>query len=469
MHFTLTNDLFFIKIRKKLMPNPTSSLSRERSIDPHTKKNPLDIDMHSVGCIILGGGQGTRLFPLTATRCKPAICFGGRYRLIDVPVSNSINSHCHKIFIVTQFLSSSLHRHIFQTYHVDSFSSSGFIDILSAEQKPNNHAWFQGTADAVRQNVEHFIETPVDYFLILSGDQLYNIDFREMFRFATTVDADLVVASLLVEEGHAKSMGILKINKDQKIINFYEKPQEKHILDQLRASPTTLEKQGFDTQGPKQYLGSMGIYLFKRKALFELLEQDPREDFGKHLIPTKVNQGQAAAYIYDGYWEDIGTIDSFYKANIALTHPNPLFDCYNETNPIYSSRYSLPGPKIFNTQMTNSIICEGSIIEGDEISNSILGPRTVVKKGTIIRDSYLMGNDFYDPPIRNTNRFPEELHIGENCIIKQSIIDKNAWIGNGVQLINKNKLLQYNGDNVFIRDGIIIVMRGAHIPDGFIL
>jgi glucose-1-phosphate adenylyltransferase len=448
------------------LSNP-SLLAKFRS-QTHFKASH-SVDMNRVGCIILGGGQGTRLYPLTATRCKPAIYFGGRYRLIDVPVSNSLNSNCNKIYIITQFLSSSLHRHIFQTYHMDTFSNR-FIDILTAEQKHNTKAWYEGTADAVRQNLEYFIETPADYFLILSGDQLYNFDFKEMVGFAMEKDADLVIATIPVAESDAKRMGILKIDETNRITDFYEKPQEKAVLEQLKVDDSILENAGVEPSSQRQYLGSMGIYLFKRQALFDLLQEDPREDFGKHLIPTKLRQkGGLYSYMYNGYWEDIGTIESFYQANMALTQPNPAFDCYSESNPIFTSRYNLPGPKISNTQIKDSIICEGSIIEADEVTNTILGPRTVMKKGSIIRESYLMGNDYYQTPIQNHQHFPEELTIGENCIIKKTIIDKNVHIGNGVQLINKNKLQEYNGEGICIRDGIIVVMRSADIPDGFIL
>lgn len=417
----------------------------------------ISLDMDRVGTIILGGGAGTRLYPLTMHRCKPAITFGGRYRLIDVPISNSINSGCHKIFIITQFLSSSLHQHIFRTYRHDIFSS-GFVELLPAEQKPKNNNWFQGTADAVRQNIEYFIDTPVDYFLILSGDQLYNMDFRAMMRFALETDAELVVSALPITPQDAKRMGILKRNEEGFITDFIEKPQTEALLKPMASFS--------DTERP--YLASMGIYLFKRSALFKLLEQDAREDFGKHLIPTKVAEGNAAAYVFDGYWEDIGTIQSYYEANMALTRENPLFDCYNNSQPIYSSRNNLPGPKIFDTKIKNSIICEGSIVQATEVSNSILGLRTVIKKGSIIRDSYIMGNEFYTPPIKN-GRLPEELVIEENCLIEKAILDKHVHIGKGVTLVNKDKLNHYNSDDVYIRDGIIIVPRGATLPEGFIL
>lgn len=454
-----------------LLSTSSSLLAKKHSTTGNakfSKKASNFFDMDRVGCIILGGGQGTRLYPLTETRCKPAICFGGRYRLIDVPLSNSLNSHCQKIFIVTQFLSSTLHRHISHTYHHQSFSN-GFIDILAAEQKPTAKGWFQGTADAVRQNLEYFVEVPVDYFLILSGDQLYNIDFRAMVNFAQEKDADLVIASIPVNETDAKRMGILKVDDNDQIIDFYEKPKEVELLEKMRSSAKSLERAKVNSESGKQHLGSMGIYLFKREALIKLLAEDPRDDFGQHLIPTKVKQGSTFAFLYDGYWEDIGTIETFYKANIALALDNPPFDCYNETNPIYTSQYNLPGSKITNTKMEQTIICEGSIIEADEVTKSILGPRTVIRKGTKVTESYLMGNDFYKPPIRDTKRLPEFLEIGENCTIRNSIIDKDVYIGNNVQLINKNQLRHYDGQNIFIRDGIIIVTRGASVLDNFVL
>lgn len=442
-----------------------------RSIDlmkPKQLSRPSHaIDMKRIAAIILGGGQGTRLFPLTKWLCKPALCYGGRYRLIDVPISNSINSGCHKIYIITQFLSSSLHQHIFKTYRLDSFSS-GFIELLPAEEKHHNKVWFQGTADAVRQNLDYFIDTPVDYFLILSGDQLYNMDFEEMLHFAKESDADLVIASLPVVEKDTKRMGILQIDENNFISAFKEKPQDKTELDAMRLSKSQMQRLEITSSSKLNYLGSMGIYLFKRKALIDLLLKDPREDFGKHLIPTQITEGNTAAYIYKGYWEDIGTIESFYKANMALTDLHPLFDCYDEDRKIFTSPTNLPGAKIFNTLVNNSIICEGAFIEADEINHSIIGPRTTIKKGCIIRDSYLMGNDFYDPQIASP-RLPEKFQIGENSIIRNAIIDKHVSIGNGVQLLNKSKLVNHDGDNVYIRDGIIVVPRGATIPDGFVL
>jgi glucose-1-phosphate adenylyltransferase len=438
----------------------TSTKIQEQESD---RLSPLPaVDMSRVASIILGGGQGTRLFPLTHTRCKPATPFGGRYRLIDVPISNSINSGINKIFVVTQFLSYRLHQHIIKTYRFDTYSS-GFIDLLAAEQKPSGSLWFQGTADAVRQNTEYFCETPADYFLILSGDQLYNLDFQKMLRFAQESDAELVVGTLPVAEEEARRMGIMKVDASSRISDFCEKPTDRVQLEKMR-SPELLKS---NPENP--YLASMGIYLFRRDALFNLLKQDVREDFGKHLIPTMVETCKAWSYQYDGYWEDIGTVESYYNANLALTKPNPAFNWYDENNSLLGRHSNLPGAKVSDCHVKNSILCEGAIVEADEVSGSILGCRALVGKGSIIRDSYIMGNEFYSAPISNYNDIPDKLKIESDCIIRRAIIDRNTHIGKGVQLINKENLTHYNGDNIYIRDGIIVVARGAQIPDHFVL
>ena len=320
----------------------------------------------------------------------------------------------------------------------------------------------------MRQNIEYLLENPVDYFLILSGDQLYNLNFQEMYAFAKETDADVVIATLPVNAEDAERLGILKVNENFFITDFYEKPKDKTLLETLRSHTQVIEQAGV-TDPKRSFLGSMGIYLFKRKTLADLLTQDPREDFGKHLIPELVSRGRAAAYLYDGYWEDIGTIETFYQANLALTDPKPKFSFHSEARPIFTCRYDLPPAKFLDTQITRTILCEGSIIEADEIAHSILGPRSVIHKGAIIRDSYLMGNDYYSSPMMDHQSLPPEPHIGENTIITRTIVDKNVTIGNGVQLINRQKLQHYDGDHIFIRDGIIIVPRGATIPDGFIL
>lgn len=423
-------------------------------------------DMRSVASIILGGGEGTRLHPLTLSRCKPAINFGGKYRLIDVPISHSIHANCDKIFVLTQFLSSSLHKHIYQTY-VHNSKMFKQIEILTAEQKPANKSWYQGTADAVRQNLDYLLEFPIEYFLILSGDQLYNINFCEMVRFANEKDADLTIAALPVPEKDASRLGILKVDSESYITDFYEKPKDKTLLDQLQTPPKILNSYGLGSS-KNRFLGSMGIYLFKRQALIDLLDQDPREDFGKHLIPTKVKSGKVAAYIYDGYWEDIGTLKTFYEANMALTKSNAPFTFYNEMHPIFFHHSHLPPTRFGQTKVKHSIINEGCLLDAKEIKNSILGPRLTIEKGCVIRDSYLMGNDYYTTPSKHSF-LPFQPKIGENSHILRTIVDKNASIGKNVQLVNSQKLNHFDGENIYIRDGIIVVPRGAHIPDGFIL
>lgn len=423
---------------------------------------PSFFDMKRTAAVILGGGQGTRLFPLTVWRSKPAMCFGGHYRLIDVPISNSIHSGCQKIFVITQYLSTSLHQHIFKTYRAESFSSQ--IQLLTAEEKHAHKNWFLGTADAVRQNIEYIRESSADYFFILSGDQLYQMDFQKMMQFALQTNADAVIAALPISSKEAKRMGILKIDDNNSIIRFEEKPQDNALLNQMELTESQKDAYGLHPTDDRHLLGSMGIYLFKRDTLLDLLQQDKREDFGKHLIPTQVGKGQTAAYIFNGYWEDIGTIESYYHANMSLLGKDPLFSCYDENRPIFVDHSHLPGARISNAQVNDSIICDGSMIEGDEVTNCILGKRTIVHKGTIIRDSYVMGNDFFKSP-----HHAEGFSIGENCIIRKTIVDKHVHIGKGVQLINKNQLSTYDGDHVYIRDGIIVVSRGAAIPDGFIL
>lgn len=465
----------FLSIRKKLAyltlssENDVSDRYRMENAFMEKREQNLSTEDNQVATIILGGGRGTRLFPLTHHHPKPAVPFGGRYRLIDVPVSNSINSNIRKIFIITQFLSSSLHSHLAQTYRFDNFSH-GFIETLTAEQRPSGNAWFQGTADAVRQNVHYLLDTPVDYFLILSGDQLYNMDFRKLINFAQEKDADLCIATLPVDNRSADRMGIMKINERYEIVDFYEKPKSEEMLAKYFTKDQLFKKMHISHLKKRNYLASMGIYLFKRSILLQLLNEDLREDFGKHLIPKQIQKGGCFSYIYEGYWEDIGTIDSFHRANLALTQPSPAFNCYDEENPIYCRLHNLPGPKLASGRIIQSILCDGTLFQGKRLKNSILGKRTVVKKGTTIENSYIMGNDGYIPPIRPHTRLEQNLCIGEDCQIYNAIIDENVRIGNRVRLVNERGIehLDING-KIFIRDGVILVSRGACIPDQFTL
>lgn len=428
--------------------------------------NISSVNMNLVSSIVLGGGRGSRLYPLTHNRCKPAINFGGHYCLVDIPISHSIHAGVHTIFVLTQFLSYPLHRHILQTYN--NVNTRTNIEILTAEQKPDSSSWFEGTADAVRHNIDVLTSCPVEYFLILSGDQLYNIDFKTMVAFSANIDVDVVIATLPIQEEDAKRMGVLKINESHIITDFHEKPDSQALLKKFNSQHWFTSNPQKDISSQKTHLGSMGIYLFKKQALINILKATQSIDFGKHLIPKIVDTGRAAAFIYDGYWEDIGTIQSFYHANLDLTQKNPKFDFYHKDRPIYSYRSQLIPTKCSNTLVKNAILCEGCVIEGDEITHSIIGPKCMIHNGVIIRDSYLMGNDYYESPVIDHPNLPACPSIGENCMINRAIIDKNACLGKGVQLINKQNLTHYDSENIYVRDGIMIVPQGAILPDGFI-
>jgi glucose-1-phosphate adenylyltransferase len=410
------------------------------------------VDMGVVASVILGGGQGSRLFPLTETRCKPAMPFGGKYRLIDIPLSNSIHSDCRKIFVVTQFLSAPLHKHIIETYRFDAFSS-GFVELLTAEKSPKNEMWFQGTADAIRQSLDYLIRLPVEYFLILSGDQIYRMDFREMVAFAKEKDADVTVATLPIDEVEASRMGLMKTDENDKIVDFCEKPKSSALLEKMRLPHL----------GKKDFLASMGIYLFKREVLIDLLERDLREDFGKHLIPTLVNEGRAYSFFYEGYWEDVGTVKSFYDVNIAVTKKNAPFNIHDKLYPIFSEKTELPAPHVIGGSLQEVILCEGAVIHGGEYVNSIIGPRTTIDTGCHISHSVLMGHDGY----AGGEGASEVCTIGKNCLVRGAILDKGVHLGDGVKLVNMKGLDTFDGEGVHIRDGVIVVTRGAKLPDGF--
>jgi glucose-1-phosphate adenylyltransferase len=425
-------------------------------------KRPIPIDMRRITTMILCGGQGTRLFPLTQTRCKPAMCYGGRYRLIDFPLSNAINSGCRHIFLLTQFLSNSLHKHVFTTYR-PGVGSNATIDMLTSEERPGGKTWFRGTADAVRQTIEYTAEAPGDYILVLSGDQIYTMDFRGLMQTALETDADAVVSVLPVTAQETPRMGILQVNKENAIVNFCEKPQTKQLLMPFTLSNAQMASHNISQSSGKTFLGSMGIYLFKKKALLDLLREDPRDDFGKHLIPFKVSQGGIFAHIHQGYWEDIGTIESFYNTNIALTQAQPPFNTRDESWPLFAHTAPLPGATLGNTQVSHAILCEGVHADAKEITHSILGPRTVVHQGSIIRNTYVMGHDF------DNTLDKEKYSIGRNTLIDKAIIDKLVTIGSNVRLTNEKGLKTYDSDIAYIRDGIIVIPRGTTIPDGYTL
>lgn len=435
------------------------------SINPHKICKSIVDD---VATIILAGGQGTRLYPLTKNRCKPAVSFGGRYKLIDIPISNSLNSGISSIYVISQYFSSGLNNHIMNTFKFDDIQG-GYIHCLHPDESEVGKHWYHGTADAVRKNIAVFKECNCNYFLILSGDQLYNMNLFQMIAFSKEKNSDLTIATLPVKEEEAKRMGLLKINETNDILDFVEKPQDPKILKNYRLSKQELKKTHLQDINEHYYLGSMGIYLFKKEVLIEMLEKLPSEDFGKHIIPQKINEGSCSAFFYDGYWEDIGTISSYYKANLALTRNSLGLDLYNEALPIFAGKVNLPSARICHSKLEHSIISQGSVIEASEISHSLLGLRCLVKKESVIKNSILIGNQFYTPPQSLKNVLPPQFSIGTNSFINNAIIDEHVFIGNNVKLTNEKNIQHFDGNGIYIRDGIIIVTSGTSIPDNFVL
>ncbi len=411
--------------------------------------------------VILGGGRGTRLFPLTLHRSKPAVPIGGKYRLIDIPVSNCVNNGIKKILVLTQYNSESLNRHVGQTYRFDRFSD-GFVSILAAEQTPENTDWFQGTADAVRQGLVHILSQNPEMVLILSGDQLYRMDFTDFVEDFIASKADISIATKPVTTEEAPSLGIMQVGTDGLIKGFVEKPS----LEKL--SGLTSDQKGVSEEKP--YLGSMGIYLFKPDVLRRILMEEDRDktDFGKEIIPDAIERYKVTSYLFDGYWSDIGTISSFFKANIDMAMPKPEFDLYSNFTPLYTRARALPGARIKNTKLNNSIVCGASDISGADIENSIIGIRSYIGNGSVIKNSINMGTDFWREQYKKSGAevTSPSLGIGRNCIIENTILDKNVRIGNDVKLVNKKGLDYFDGDGLYIRDGIIVVPKGVTIADG---
>lgn len=422
--------------------------------------------LDDVASIVLAGGQGTRLMPLTKHRSKPAVSFGGRYRLIDIPLSNSINSNIRRIYVIAQFFASGLNQHILSTYQFNQLDK-GAIELICPQETTAGKRWFEGTADAVRQNLDYLLQDPADYFLILSGDQLYNFDFEEMVAYAKKQNADLVVATLPIGEKEAKRMGLLQIDENGKIEDFIEKPQEQELLDKFELDKAFIKRKKIPDPSKPHYLASMGIYIFKREALIDILKNEGT-DFGHHIIPLQMQKGNSYAYLYRGYWEDIGTVSSYFEANLALTKfpIEDTLDIHDENRPIFTHPHNLPSPVLKGTVVTESLVSQGAIIEAKEVSHSVIGVRAHVKKGSIIRNSIIMGNHHFYASTQRTEA--ESYSIGENCIIENAIIDEYTRIGNNVQLINKEKHDNYDSDQICVRDGIIIVTTGTTIPDNFV-
>ena len=419
--------------------------------------------------VILGGGAGTRLFPLTKDRSKPAVPLAGKYRLVDIPISNCLNSSLKRIYLLTQFNSSSLHRHVQQAYRFDDFSD-GFVEIMAAQQTPANTGWYQGTADAVRQNLCHFQNTPHKYVLILSGDQLYRMNFRHLIAQHIASGAEVTVATLPVRRADAGSFGILETDDEERITRFVEKPQDPAVLDTLRLKESLRRRT--DIGGDEDlFLASMGIYVFNREVLEQALA-GKQVDFGKHIIPNLIPSGGLYSYIYQGYWEDIGTIRAFFDANLDLANELPQFNFFDTQAPIYTHARYLPASKIVRGRIERAVISDGCVIVDADIEHAVIGIRSRIESGCHLRDVITMGHDDYETPTeveRNRARGVPPLGIGRNTWIEHAIVDKNARIGENVRLSPVGKPENYDGDNYYIRDGIVVVPKGGVIHDNTVL
>ena len=428
--------------------------------------------MKNVLSIILGGGAGTRLYPLTKLRAKPAVPLAGKYRLIDIPISNCINSDIQKIYVLTQFNSASLNRHITRAYNFPGFSE-GFVEVLAAQQTKDNPEWFQGTADAVRKYIWLFKEWDIDYYLILSGDHLYRMDYRDFVQRHIDTKADITLSVLPIDEARASEFGVMKIDDSGRIIQFSEKPQG----DALKAMAVDTSILGISPEIAKEqpYIASMGIYVFNKDVMIKLIEGSGYTDFGKEILPNCAKDHSLQAYPFQGYWEDIGTIKSFYEANLALTQqPQPPFSFYDEQAPIYTRSRYLPPTKLLDCQITESIVGEGCILKKCRIDHCVLGVRSRIEADCIIEDSLLMGSDLYEPfaerkPGLKKGYVP--LGIGAETTIRGAIIDKNARIGRNVKIINKDKIeeAQREEEGFIIRSGIVVILKNAIIPDNTVI
>ncbi len=432
----------------------------------------------NVTCVVMGGGAGSRLYPLTHLRSKPAVPLGGKYRLIDIPISNCINSGLRRIFILTQYNSTSLHTHISSSYHFDRFSKA-FIEILAAQQSPQytvEHSWYEGTADAVRKNIVRLKEAGGDEVLILSGDQIYQMNFQEILRshrgsVANDQQAsDVTIAAMLVKKEQARQLGIMKIDRTGRVVAFIEKPGERDdLFEGLEASPGDLDRFGLSPDEGDYYFANMGIYVFNRRRLEAALEND-FSDFGRQVLPAMLRQCQVRAHPFHGYWEDIGTIGAFHQANLELGGAVPRFNFYLEENPIYTRARLLPASKIQNAIITRSLVSDGCLIEQATIEDSLIGLRSTVGPGCEIRRTYVMGMDYYETEEeREEDRVAAlpNVGIGADCTIENAIIDKNARVGRGVRLLNTKGHKTYEDGYVIVRDGIVVVPRGGVVPDGY--
>jgi glucose-1-phosphate adenylyltransferase len=417
--------------------------------------------MKDVLAVILGGGRGSRLFPLTLHRSKPAVPIGGKYRLIDIPISNCLNSDLRRIFVLTQYNSESLNKHLYQTYKFDLFSS-GFVSLLAAEQTEESPDWFQGTADAVRQSLRHLDNHDYREVIILSGDQLYQMDYRRLVETHRRHMADVTVAVLPVPAEQTGGFGILKVNRQGRIVHFEEKPGPERLPDLVSEMPG---------QAPS-YLASMGIYVFSRETLRQVLQQPELVDFGRHVIPHLVPRQRVHVHTHRGYWEDVGTIHSYFDANLALCQPVPPFDFYNEASPVFTHPRFLPATKVEQCRLRCVLLSEGSILVGAEVEQAVIGIRSRIGRGARVRDSLVLGADHYETLediARATGHSLPPLGIGEDSVVQRAIVDKNARIGRGVRIVNEAGRTHHDGEGYYVRDGIVIIPKNGVVPDGAVI
>lgn len=415
----------------------------------------------SVISIVLGGGRGTRLFPLTYSRSKPAVPIAGKYRLVDIPISNCLNSGYNRIMVLTQFNSASLNSHIKNSYHFDIFSK-GFVDILAAEQNVENDQWYQGTADAVRQSMKHLDKYDYDYILILSGDQLYQMDFREMIDFHCKNEGDITIATIPVNSHDAPGFGILKSDDEGNITSFIEKPSTDLLPDWKSEVSEKSKSEG------KEYLASMGIYVFSKNVLKKMFAEDPGDDFGGELIPNSIGKYKTLSFQYDGYWTDIGTIQSFFDANLDLTRDFPKFNLFTKA-PVYTRARMLPPSKILGSYVSKAIFGDGCIVMADKIENSIVGNRSRIDRGSTLMNTYMMGADYYQDTneiVSNDSVGKPNLGVGKYCYIERAILDKNCSIGDNVRIIGGKHLPDGDYETHSIKDGIVVVKKNAQIAPG---
>jgi glucose-1-phosphate adenylyltransferase len=439
------------------MSTQTSRISRQ------------SLNTSNVLCVIMGGGQGTRLFPLTKDRAKPAVPLAGKYRLVDVPISTCINSGFRRIYILTQFNSTSLHRHLSQSYKFDHFTG-GFVEVLAAQQTFSDASWYEGTADAVRKNLIHFLDQDFEYLLILSGDQLYRMDYRRMIAEHKEAGADVTIATIPVGRAEAQSLGIMQISEDRRITRFVEKPKDAAVQDSLRLPAEWHSKLGIEG-GEERFLASMGIYVFNRDVLPRLLD-NTLTDFGKHIIPRSIETHRVCSHVFQGYWEDIGTIRAFFEANLDITAELPRFNFFDMSAPIFSRPRFLPGSKINNAHIDHAVVSDGCIINQAKISQAIVGLRMIVGAGTELHRVVALGCDYYESKesiADHEKAGKPRVGIGSGCRIENAIIDKNARVGNNVVISPAGKPEKLDHPLYFIRDGIVIIPKGATIPHGTVI